>query len=84
MSDGITVLLVDDHAVVRQGVRAFLATQPDLSVVGEAGTGAVAVALAAQHSRVVLYETDDGAWEWPREVAAKLNWDPKQLQIRPK
>jgi NarL family two-component system response regulator LiaR len=49
MSDVITVLLVDDHAVVRQGVRTFLATQPDLSVVGEAGTGAEAVALASQH-----------------------------------
>jgi len=49
MSDGITVLLVDDHAVVRQGVRAFLATQPDLSVVAEAASGAEAVALAAQH-----------------------------------
>ena len=49
MSDVITVLLVDDHAVVRQGVRTFLATQPDLSVVGEAGTGAEAVTLASQH-----------------------------------
>ena len=36
MSETITVLLVDDHAVVRQGVRTFLETQADLSVVGEA------------------------------------------------
>jgi len=49
MSDLITVLLVDDHAMVRQGVRAFLATQPDLSVVAETGSGAEAVNLAAQH-----------------------------------
>jgi len=49
MSDGITVLLVDDHAMVRQGVRAFLATQPDLSVVAETGSGAEAVTLAAQY-----------------------------------
>jgi len=49
MSDRITVLLVDDHAVVRQGVRIFLETQADLSVVGEAGSGEEAVALAAQH-----------------------------------
>jgi two-component system, NarL family, response regulator LiaR len=48
MPDVITVLLVDDHAMVRQGVRAFLATQPDFSVVGEAGTGAEALTLAAQ------------------------------------
>jgi NarL family two-component system response regulator LiaR len=49
MSDKITVLLVDDHAMVRQGVRTFLETQADLSVVGEAGSGEEAVRLAAQH-----------------------------------
>jgi len=49
VADSITVLLVDDHAIVRQGVRTFLATQPDISVVAEAGTGAEAVALAAQY-----------------------------------
>lgn len=49
MSDKIRVLLVDDHAVVRQGVRTFLETQADLSVVGEAGSGEEAVGLAAQH-----------------------------------
>lgn len=49
MSDAITVLLVDDHAVVRQGVRAFLATQPDLSVVAEAASGTEAVTLASQN-----------------------------------
>ena len=48
MSESISVLLVDDHAMVRQGVRAFLVTQPDLSVVGEAGSGEEAVKLAAQ------------------------------------
>ena len=49
MSERITVLLVDDHAVVRQGVRTFLETQADLSVVGEAGSGEEAVSLAAQY-----------------------------------
>lgn len=48
MAESISVLLVDDHAMVRQGVKAFLVTQPDLSVVGEAGSGAEAVKLAAQ------------------------------------
>jgi NarL family two-component system response regulator LiaR len=49
MKDTITILLVDDHAIVRQGVRTFLATQPDLAVVAEAGRGAEAVTLAAQY-----------------------------------
>ncbi len=41
------VLIVDDHAVVRQGLRTFLELQPDLEIVGEAADGAAAVAAAA-------------------------------------
>jgi NarL family two-component system response regulator LiaR len=48
MNETISILLVDDHAVVRQGVKAFLVTQPDLSVVGEAGSGEEAIKLAEQ------------------------------------
>jgi NarL family two-component system response regulator LiaR len=48
MAEKISVLLVDDHSVVRQGVRAFLITQPDLTVVGEAASGEEAVKLAEQ------------------------------------
>ena len=48
MSDPITVLIVDDHEVVRQGVRAFLDAQAELSVVGEAGSGSEAVRLAEE------------------------------------
>lgn len=48
MNDAITIILVDDHEVVRQGVRAFLDTQADLSVVGEAASGEEAVHLAEQ------------------------------------
>jgi two-component system, NarL family, response regulator LiaR len=50
MSDPITVLLVDDHEMVRRGVRAFLETQPDISVVAAAGSGEEAVRLAAEHA----------------------------------
>ncbi len=48
MAEMISVLLVDDHSVVRQGVRAFLITQPDLTVVGEAASGEEALKLAEQ------------------------------------
>ncbi len=50
MSEPITVLLADDHAMVRQGVRAFLETQPDIAVVAEAASGEEAVRLAAEHA----------------------------------
>jgi DNA-binding NarL/FixJ family response regulator len=43
----VRVLLVDDHAVVRQGLRAFLRLQPDVEIVGEAAGGESAVAAAA-------------------------------------
>ncbi len=42
----IAVLLVDDHAVVRQGLRALLEAEGDITVVGEAENGREAVALA--------------------------------------
>ncbi len=48
MAQAITVILVDDHQMVRQGVRAFLEKQPDISVVGEAASGAEALRLAAE------------------------------------
>jgi DNA-binding NarL/FixJ family response regulator len=42
----ITVLLADDHTVVRQGLRALLQSEPDIEIAGEAETGRRAVALA--------------------------------------
>jgi DNA-binding NarL/FixJ family response regulator len=44
----ITVLLVDDHPVVRQGLRALLDVQDAIEVVGEAGDGPTAIQLAAE------------------------------------
>lgn len=41
-----TVLLVDDHPVVREGLRGMIDAEHDLTVVGEAGSGAEAIALA--------------------------------------
>ena len=45
----ITVLVVDDHPVVRGGLRSFLATLEDIELVGEASDGDEAVALVAEH-----------------------------------
>ncbi|MFP2908493.1 response regulator [Pyxidicoccus sp. 3LFB2] len=46
----LTVLITDDHTLVRQGIRALLAAQPDIEVVGDAATGEAAVELARQHA----------------------------------
>lgn len=39
MPEPITIVLVDDHAVLRAGLRALLEAEPDLNVIGEAGSG---------------------------------------------
>jgi DNA-binding NarL/FixJ family response regulator len=44
----ITVLLADDHALVRRGFRRLLEDEPDIEVVGEAGDGNEAIALASE------------------------------------
>ncbi|MFD4945610.1 response regulator [Streptomyces sp. NPDC058409] len=44
----VRILLCDDHAVVRAGLLALLGSEPDIEVVGEAGSGEEAVALAAK------------------------------------
>ncbi len=49
MSGPIRVVLADDHAVMRAGFRMILESEDDIVVVGEAGTGAEAVAAVATH-----------------------------------
>src|SRR2546423_4696763 len=70
----ITVMLVDDHPVVREGLRGMLEAEPDLSVVGEAGSGAEALALArVRKPDVILMDLrmpgTDGVWATERILA---------------
>jgi two-component system, NarL family, response regulator LiaR len=50
----IRVLIADDHAVVRQGLRTFLDLQDDIEVVAEAADGAEALAAAERHAPDVV------------------------------
>ena len=54
MTQPISVLIVDDHPVVRRGLRALLEVQDGIEVVGEAGDGATALALAAERAPDVI------------------------------
>ena len=57
MADVVRVALCDDHAVVRTGLRKILAEEPDIDVVGEAGTSADAIAIAdVEHPDVFVVD----------------------------
>ena len=49
LTNKITVLIVDDHLVVRQGIRFLLEQHSDIDIVGEASDGEQAVELVSQH-----------------------------------
>ncbi|MFF8804677.1 response regulator [Streptomyces omiyaensis] len=58
----VRILLCDDHVVVRAGLLALLGSTPDIEVVGEAGSGEEAVAMAAKlKPDVVLMDLQLGA-----------------------
>lgn len=56
----VRVLIVDEHAVLRSGLRMLLESQPDMTVVGEAGDGETALAVARDAAPDVI--TLDPAW----------------------
>ncbi|MGA2003510.1 MAG: response regulator transcription factor [Terriglobales bacterium] len=57
MANKISVLLVDDHSLVRRGFRRILEDEPGITVVGEAGDGAEAVKLADElHPKVIVMD----------------------------
>jgi NarL family two-component system response regulator LiaR len=57
MTEPIRVCIADDHAVVRDGLRAFLAGQPDIEIVGEAASGEeLLAAVARDRPDVVLVD----------------------------
>ena len=74
----IRVLLVDDHAIVRKGVRALLLTEPDVEVVGEAEDGASAVAAADRlKPDVILMDLVMPEMDGPEAIAAIRQRQPE-------
>jgi len=57
MSKTIQIIIADDHSIVRKGICALLATEPDIQVIGEAADGKEAVTMAQQlHPDVILMD----------------------------
>jgi NarL family two-component system response regulator LiaR len=74
MTERIRILIVDDHAVVRHGLRALLATEPDLELVGEAVDGVEAVEQTARlHPDVILMDM-----AMPRKTGLEAIYDIKR------
>jgi DNA-binding NarL/FixJ family response regulator len=75
MRDKISVLLVDDHALVRRGFRRILEDEPDIDVVGEASDGLSAVRLANElHPKVIVMDCampEMNGLEATRKILAK-------------
>ena len=72
MNENITLILADDHAMVRKGLTAFLATARDIEVLAVAGCGAEAVAAAKKHVPDVvlldLFMPDQPAVDTVRQI----------------
>jgi DNA-binding NarL/FixJ family response regulator len=71
----IKVLLADDHTLVREGLRSLIAREPDMTIIGEASTGRLAVQLVRErHPDIVVMDVampDLNGIEATRQILAK-------------
>lgn len=78
----IRVFLVDDHLVVRAGLRALLDTQPDVEVVGEASSGEeAATAIPSASPDLVMMDLDMGTGMHGAEAIKRLRSDGVDVPV---
>jgi len=78
----IRVLIVDDHRVVRVGLRAIIDAEPDMEVVAEAGDGPAALAAYAEHNPdITLLDLRMPGMSGPEVLAALRERDPAATVI---
>jgi DNA-binding NarL/FixJ family response regulator len=94
MRNKISVLLVDDHSLVRRGFRRILEDEPDIAVVGEASDGAEAIRLARElRPRVIVMDcampgmnglqaTRKILQDQPRTLVLMLSMHPEETLVR--
>ncbi|BBE48295.1 MULTISPECIES: response regulator [Rhodococcus] len=82
MTTTIRVFLVDDHLVVRAGLRALLNTQPDVEVVGEASSGEeAATAIPSALPDLVMMDLDMGTGMHGAEAIKRLRSDGVDVPV---
>jgi len=78
----IRILIVDDHPVVRSGIRALLATETDMTVIGEASTEEEAVALSAElDPDLILMDLILGSGRGDRAIAEIRKNQPTRILV---
>ena len=77
MMGPIRLLIADDHPVVRDGLRAMLATQPDMELVGEAATGTEAVTQASHAAGRGADGPADAGLDGPGAIATLREQAPR-------
>ena len=94
MPDKISVLLVDDHTLVRRGFRRILEDEPDITVAGEAGDGLEAIKLADElHPKVIVMDcampgmngleaTRQILGKHPQALVLMLSMHPEETLVR--
>jgi len=94
MPDRISVLLVDDHNLVRRGFRRILEDEPDIIVAGEAGSGSEAIKLAEDlHPKVIVMDcampgmngleaTRQILGKQPQALVLMLSMHPEETLVR--
>lgn len=81
MPEQIRVLIADDHALVRQGIRQYLEGAGDITIVGEASTGTQAVELAEKYHPDVLLLDINMPGLTGIEVTQKLKQSHPEIKI---
>ena len=82
----IRILLADDHAVLRAGLRALIEAQPDMRVVAEAGDGAETIRQAQEtHPDVAVVDMglDGRIAGWNMAAHRMFGWSPADAIGRP-
>jgi two-component system NarL family response regulator len=79
----ISILVVDDHPVVREGLAAMLSTQQDMQVVAEADTGSKAIAMTKAHRPdVILMDLQLPDMDGSEAIAQiKANWPDARILV---
>ena len=82
MNKNLSIILIDDHTLFRSGIKALLARQPDIDVIGEASDGLSGIKLVEQAAPdIVLLDLDMPVMNGREVLAQILSTRPEQVVV---